>query len=320
MTEQIIELIEKYNKIIIHRHERPDPDAYGSQAGLGEIIRQSFPDKKVLLAGEEEMSLNYLARLDDFADKEYDGALVIVCDTANEERISDQRYSLGEVVVKIDHHPNREPYGNYMWVDPSASSTSEMIYELYVAGKERGFQLNREAARLLYAGIVGDTGRFLFPSSTNRTFEAARELVQYDFDRDSLYDSMYQVPLKIARLKGHLLQQMTPRKSGAAVFRLSKALLADYGVTSEETHSFVGIAGDIQEVIAWVFFIEEDDVIRVRLRSKGPVINELASRYNGGGHPMASGAKVYTWNEADLLVKDLDRICDDYLADHDLKT
>lgn len=61
-------------------------------------------------------------------------------------------------------------------------------------------------------------------------------------------------------------------------------------------------------------------MIRVRLRSKGPVINELASRYNGGGHPMASGAKVYTWNEADLLVKDLDRICDDYLADHDLKT
>lgn len=50
------------------------------------------------------------------------------------------------------------------------------------------------------------------------------------------------------------------------------------------------------------------------------MINELASRYNGGGHPMASGAKVYTWNEADLLVKDLDRICDDYLADHDLKT
>ncbi len=313
MKETIIQLIEEYETIIIHRHERPDPDAYGSQAGLGQIIKHSFPEKKVLLAGEEEESLNYLARLDDISDEAYKGALVIVCDTANEERVSDQRYRTGDVVVKIDHHPNREPYGDHMWVDPTASSTSEMIYELYVAGKNKGFRLNEEAARLLYAGIVGDTGRFLFPSSTRRTFEAAKELVQFDFDRASLYDNMYQVPLKVAKLKGHLLQEMAPRESGAAVFKITQSMLEEYGVTTEETHSFVGIAGDIQEIISWVFFIEEDDVIRVRLRSKGPVINELATQYNGGGHPMASGAKVYSWEEADELVKDLDRVCQDFI-------
>ncbi|MFD2639856.1 DHH family phosphoesterase [Piscibacillus salipiscarius] len=312
MKDEIIKLIQEYDRIIIHRHVRPDPDAYGSQVGLGELIKNSFPDKRVLLAGEEEPSLNYLARLDEIQDEDFKGSLVIVCDTANEERICDQRYLTGEKLIKIDHHPNREPYGDIMWVDTEASSTSEMVYELYEAGKSEGFKLNNDAARLLYAGIVGDTGRFLFPSATNRTFEAASELITYQFDRTELYEKMYQIPLKVAKLRGRLLTDLEPRTSGVAVFRINQEMLQEYGVTSEETHAFVGIAGDIQEILSWVFFVEEEDVIRVRLRSKGPIINNVAAKYNGGGHPMASGAKVSTWDEADELVKDLEKVCLEY--------
>ncbi|WP_277673487.1 DHH family phosphoesterase [Piscibacillus halophilus] len=309
MKDEILKLIKEYDKIIIHRHVRPDPDAYGSQVGLGEMIKNSFPNKTVLLAGEEDPSLNYLARLDQIEDKQFQGALVIVCDTANEERICDQRYRLGDQLIKIDHHPNREPYGDVTWIDTEASSTSEMIYELYDAGKSLGFRLNDKAARLLYAGIVGDTGRFLFPSTTNRTFEAASELIKYEFDRTDLYDQMYQTPLKVAKLRGRLLTDLNPRDSGLAVFKIDQKMLQEYEVTSEETQAFVGIAGDIQEILTWVFFVEEEDVIRVRLRSKGPVVNEVAFKYNGGGHPMASGARVNSWNEADELVKDLEKVC-----------
>ena len=60
---------------------------------------------------------------------------------------------------------------------------------------------------------------------------------------------------------------------------------------------------------AWVLFIEEEDTIRVRIRSKGPVINELAAKYNGGGHPLASGATVNNWDEADQLISELDELC-----------
>ncbi|WP_188206414.1 DHH family phosphoesterase [Alkalibacillus aidingensis] len=312
MKEQIIQEIKQYQTVILHRHVRPDPDAYGSQAGLAELIKTTYPQKNVYIVGEEDPSLNYLSRLDDISDAQYEGALVIVCDTANEERVCDQRYRKGEQIIKIDHHPNREPYGDLMWIDTDASSTSEMVYELYLAGKEEGWKLNAHSARLLYAGIVGDTGRFLFPSTTERTFNAAQELVQYDFDRKELYDSMYQVSLNIAKFKGELLQALEPRESGLAVFKITKDMLKKYQVTAEETHAFVGIAGDIAGVLSWVFFVEEEDVIRVRLRSKGPVINEVAANYNGGGHPMASGARVDTWDEAEELIKDLDHVCQQY--------
>ncbi|GEN45899.1 DHH family phosphoesterase [Alkalibacillus haloalkaliphilus] len=312
MKTDIIKAINDYNTIIIHRHVRPDPDAYGSQVGLAKIIQETYRHKDVYVVGEEDTSLNYLARLDDIEDDQYKGALVIVCDTANEERICDQRYNQGAKLIKIDHHPNREPYGDMMWVDTDASSTSEMIYELYLEGKSEGWTLNQESARLLYAGIVGDTGRFLFPSTTERTFNAAQELVTYNFDRKALYDNMYQVSINIAKFKGELLSSLEPRESGLAVFKLPKELLDEYGVSADDTHTFVGIAGDIKGIHAWVFFVEEDDVIRVRLRSKGPVINEVAAQFNGGGHPMASGAKVFSWDEADQLVESLDQVCREF--------
>src|SRR5699024_9812840 len=130
---QIIQSIKKYETIIIHRHVRPDPDAIGSQGGLKEIIRQSFPEKKVFAVGEEpDKTLHFLYRMDDIPDDIYEGALVIVCDTANTDRISDDRFQKGDTLIKIDHHPNNDPYGDLMLVDTTVSSTSELLYELYL--------------------------------------------------------------------------------------------------------------------------------------------------------------------------------------------
>lgn len=100
--------------------------------------------------------------MDSVPDEAYQGALVIVCDTANQARIDDQRYKDGDLLIKIDHHPEVDRYGDIQWVDTSASSTCEMIYHLYTQWNEELFTLNEQAARLIYGGIVGDTGRFLF--------------------------------------------------------------------------------------------------------------------------------------------------------------
>src|SRR5690625_2521357 len=160
--QKIINLIKKYDTIVIHRHVRPDADAIGSQCGLKEMIQVTFPNKKVFAVGEEDPSLYFLARMDQIDDAIYEDALIIICDTANTERISDERYKLGKKIVKIDHHPNHDAYGDVLWVDTEASSTSELIYELYVYGQDT-FQINDTFAKLIYGGIVGDTGRFLFP-------------------------------------------------------------------------------------------------------------------------------------------------------------
>src|SRR5699024_2654947 len=186
--KQIIESIQAHDKIIIHRHVRPDPDAYGSQAGLGEILRISFPEKSIYVVGEEDPSLDFLVTMDHISDKVYEGALVIVCDTANTPRISDQRYNKGAALIKIDHHPNHDPYGDIVWVDTEDSSTSEMIYEDYQKAKEYCFNMNDQAEKLISAGIVGDTARLLFPNTMELRLLYAEELIQYKLDLTTSYN------------------------------------------------------------------------------------------------------------------------------------
>ncbi len=309
MHEQILGAIKEFDTIIIHRHVRPDPDALGSQGGLGTILQESFPEKNIYTVGYNEPSLAYLRVMDDIEDSVYENALVIVCDTANQERVDDQRYTKGKMLIKIDHHPNEDPYGDITWVDTTASSTSEMIYEFYNYGKDKGLKITKEAARLILAGIVGDTGRFLFPNTTAKTFRYVSELVDMGVKFTDLYNEMYKTKEKIARLNGYILQNFTMVEEGAAYIKLTKEVLEEFDVLPSEASGVVGALGNIDGLKAWVLFLEEDDVIRVRLRSKGPVINKLAMQYNGGGHPMASGAKASSWEEADRLFADLREIC-----------
>ncbi|MEY9970312.1 phosphoesterase RecJ-like protein [Lysinibacillus sp. RC46] len=313
MKRQIIDTIASYETIIIHRHVRPDPDAYGSQQGLKELILANYPEKKVFAVGEHDESLSFLANPDHITDDKYDDALVIVTDTANTERVDDQRYTKGKMIIKIDHHPNDDPYGDLLWVDTNASSCSEMIYELFEEGKQvANWILPDASARLLFAGIVGDTGRFQFPSTTVKTFKIAGELITYNFDRNQIFDGMYEMEQKLLNLQGYIYQNFKMDEYGAAHIKLTKELLAEFNVVPSEASLLVGCLGSVKGICAWVVFIEEADQIRVRLRSKGPIINTLAKEFNGGGHPLASGATAYTWEEAEHVITRLQEICKAY--------
>ncbi len=312
MIERILAAIEQYETIIVHRHVRPDPDAYGSQGGLVAILQESFPEKKIYAVGQEEPTLNYMRRLDVIGDEVYKGALVIVCDTANTARICDDRYLLGDKLIKIDHHPNEDPYGDLLWVDTTASSCSEMIYEFYLKGKGKGLKMNDDAARLLFAGIVGDTGRFIYPSSTEKTFAYAGELIHYNFSRTELFDRMYELDPNIIQLQGYILQNFDLQPNGVASVMLTKDLLTKYHARPAEASLLVSTLGDVKGILAWVFFIEEENQIRVRLRSKGPVINGVARKFNGGGHPLASGASIYSWDEVNPVLQELSKVCESY--------
>ena len=313
VKRQIIDTIKANETIIIHRHVRPDPDAYGSQQGLKEIILANYPEKKVYAVGEHDVSLSFMAQPDQIADDVYENALVIVTDTANTERVDDQRYTKGKMVIKIDHHPNDDAYGDLLWVDTTASSCSEMIYELYEEGKEvADWKLSDAAARLLFAGIVGDTGRFQFPSTTSKTFKVAADLITYDFNRNEIFDGMYEMEQKLLNLQGYIYQNFVMDEYGAAYVKLSKELLAQYETVPSEASLLVGCLGSVKGICSWVVFIEEEDQIRVRLRSKGPIINTLAKEFNGGGHPLASGATAYSWEEADAVISRLQEICKAY--------
>ena len=172
VVKEIMAAIKQYETIIIHRHQRPDPDAIGSQVGLAELLRASFPEKNIYQVGGPVEGLEFLAEMDVITDDVYRGALVIVTDTANAPRISDARFSLGDQLIKIDHHPNDEPYGDLVWVNTNASSCSEIIVDFWQQHLAE-LTMTDNAARLLYAGIVGDTGRFLYPSTSAHTLAVA---------------------------------------------------------------------------------------------------------------------------------------------------
>ncbi|OIJ10946.1 DHH family phosphoesterase [Anaerobacillus arseniciselenatis] len=311
MKQKIIETIESYDQIIIHRHVRPDPDALGAQAGLAQLIKEHYPEKNVYTVGDEEASLQFINKMDEIKDEQFSGALIIICDTANTERISDERYVKGDKIIKIDHHPNEDPYGDVIWVDTSASSVSEMIYELFETWQElKGMQMTKEVARSLFVGIVGDTGRFRYPNTTERTFRYAAELMKQPFSPVELYEKMENKSLNMARLEGYILNNFKYLENGVGTINLSNDLLQEYGITTSEASKLVNTFSDVEGLKAWVFFVEEpDQLIRVRLRSKGPTINGLAQNFNGGGHPLAAGASVHSWEEAKLVLNELQQIC-----------
>jgi phosphoesterase RecJ-like protein len=312
VTNEIVAAIKKYQTIIIHRHQRPDPDAIGSQVGLAELLRASFPNKQIFQVGGSVEGLDFLAEMNEVTDEQYQGALVIVTDTANSPRISDKRYDLGDMLIKIDHHPNDEPYGDLLWVNTQASSCSEMIADFYLQ-HQRELTMPDNAARLLYAGIVGDTGRFLYPATTAFTLTVAAKLLEYHFDATELNRRLDQMPLKVAKLAGYIYQNLEMDKNGAARIILPQELLTAYDIDDSETASIVALPGTIEEVVAWGIFVQQPQGhYRVRLRSKGPVINELAKRHHGGGHPLASGANAKDITEANEIYQELQSICENY--------
>ena len=186
IKKQILIEIKKWDKIIIHRHERPDPDALGAQEGLAELIRTSFPEIEVFTAGVDNRTLKYFTPMNPPEKSDYDEALVIVVDTANPPRIDGKEALVHEnKVIKIDHHPDEDPYGDIQWVDPTASSCSEMIADFWQTFPDE-LVLSNEGARLLYGGIVGDTNRFLYDATTPKTMRLAVALMEKDFSHTAL--------------------------------------------------------------------------------------------------------------------------------------
>lgn len=299
----ILAKIKAYDTIIIHRHMKPDPDALGSQVGLKEVITSNFPQKTVKVTGYNEPSLSWLAQMDDVSDKDYEGTLVIVVDTANRPRIDDQRYLNGNFLIKIDHHPDEDHYGDLSYVDTKASSASEIITDFALQNQ---LKLSDQAARLLYAGILGDTGRFLYPATTSKTFIIASELLKYDFDFAALARQMDSFPYKIAKLQAYVFENLEIDKNGAARIILSQKILKKFNLTDAETSAIVSSPGKIDTVQVWAIFVEQaDGHYRVRLRSKSTVINEVAKRHAGGGHPLASGANSYSLAENEDIYQEL---------------
>lgn len=306
MFKKIYETIEKYENIVIARHVGPDPDAMSSTMALKDSIMLTFKNKHVYVIGSGSQRFGYFGKLDK-VDK-LSNALLIVLDTPDIRRIDGAVLSDYAEVIKIDHHPFVDKFGKIELIDDTASSAAELVLELL---NNTPLVMNKEIASKLYLGIVSDTNRFMFNNSTSRTFRNVSKLIDdYKLNIDELYEPLYLRPFNEVKFEGYIGLNLTITEEGVAYIKLPNSLLLEFSVDAASPGNMINNFNFIDEVLIWVFFTEDvkNENIRVSARSRGPVINEVLSHYNGGGHKYASGARVKTFEETDLIINDFNEI------------
>jgi len=311
MKKQIFEKIKEYNTIILHGHNRPDGDCYGAAFGLKYLIENTYPEKKVYSVGEATSFYDYVGYKDQIEDDVYNDALVIVVDTAIQTRISDDRWQKGKYIIKIDHHIPVDDYGDIQWVDTSYPACSLMVTELINDFKEE-LKMCKKSAVALYTGIVTDTGNFIYRGVGAKTMLLAATLLDYGIE---IYDDVMKYinmrTIEKVKFQGYVCNNFETTENGFAYIKLPLSLQEEYGVTQEIAASNVGMLSDIEGIKAWGVFIEypNTDIIRGRIRSSSLVINEIANKYDGGGHKFACGTNHTSWNNIDQFVSEIDKLC-----------
>ena len=314
----ILDKIKEYDKIILFRHFRPDGDATGSTKGLQRIIQLTYPEKTVLLVNNDYADyLKFLGGEDGpIADEEYADALGIVLDTATEKRVSNPKFTLCREVIKIDHHIPVETYGDYQWVEELRSSTCEMIAYFYDTFRNE-LKIDTEAATYIYAGMVTDSGRFRFRDVSSETMRLAGVMLENNIDTDVLFANLYLKEFSEFKFESYAHKKMKMTENGVVSLFVSKAMQKKLGITSEQASASVSFMDSIKGSLIWIAFIEGDNDIRVRLRSRFVTISELANQYRGGGHACAAGATLKSKAEMKELLKKADALLGEYKANNE---
>lgn len=313
MYKDIYKLIKKYNSIVIARHVGGDIDALGSQIGLKEILKETFPEKKVYAVGAYSSRFKFVGSLDKEDEIDFDNSLLIVLDTPKVSRIDIEDLSKYKTRIKIDHHPFEEKFCDVELINEEKSSACEMIIDLCLNTK---LKMNKSAAEKIYMGIISDTNRFMYPSSGAETMSLASKLISdYGINPPELYERMYLRSIDEIRFIGYVFQNIKVTENGVGYIKITDEIQKQFGMDAASTGNMIGELSYVDELLAWITFSEDkkQNMVRVSIRSRGPVINTLAMQYNGGGHKLASGIRLPNFDLADEIVEKLDILCEEYI-------
>ena len=309
MFERVIEGIKKYDTIIIHRHSNPDGDALGSQIGLKTLILDNFPSKKVYIVGDMTKRYAFMAEngLDDIPDETYNGAMAVILDTAAKSLVCDSRFETAAFTARIDHHIYCETFTDVEVVDTSYESCCGMIADL---AREQALELSERSATAIYTGMVTDSGRFRYDSTSARTFTLAAFLMRQKINTTELYKNLYADELEAVKTRASFLKKITMFDNSpvAYIYTTAEEVAALDMDTFSISRGMVNTMSDIKGIDIWVNFTEADGKVLCELRSSKYNINPIAVKYGGGGHMKASGADVKDRAEAMMMLDDLKKL------------
>lgn len=309
---EILKKIKEYDRIAIFRHDHPDYDALGSQMAFVHFLKDNFPNKTIIYTGDNHVTLTgqCFPKMEEIEDAWFDQPFLgIVVDLSNLDRICDERAKKAEYLIKIDHHPEIEPYGDLAIVDESMAAAGELIANLFFSLPKK-YKVGLECAENLYKAIIGDSGRFLYDSTTVHTFYIAQKLLECGISISKIYAEMYNQKLEDLEVTGYVLRhyQITPH--GVAYYILDDATLKRFNLPAIRGKDNVNLFAHLDGINAWLSVTEDvkKGNWRVSLRSGGIDISHIAEKYNGGGHAQASGLKLKSLDELKALLADLDEL------------
>jgi phosphoesterase RecJ-like protein len=298
----VIAALRKHKRFLITTHVNMEGDALGAQLALGRLLRGM--GKTVHLLLDDVLPYEYRFLPDLARIRRYNPASPMpACDCFVIADCSDlgrcgavAKYAAAcKEVVNIDHHITNDGFGSAHWVDARASSTSEMIYELYRAMHR---PLDRNAAVQLYTGIFTDTGSFRYSNTSARTHVIAADLMRFKFDVAGLYRHVYEeVPYEDMRLLNAVASRIHRDASGKVVWVMLPArVLRRVSATFDMSEHLLQCARSIRGIEVAMLFKENlggKHEIRVNFRAQGKVdVAKIARSLGGGGHRNASGCTV----------------------------
>ena len=308
--KQILKKIKEYDEIVIARHVGPDPDAIASEIALRDIIKLNFPDKKVYAVGNEVSRFRYFGNLDKISSSELSNeTLMIIVDVPRFDRVDYMKKEGFAYTIKIDHHPCDEQVCDLELVDESAASATQLITEFVYENK---LKLNKNIAETLFAGIVSDSDRFLLSYTTPKTLRLVSQLLEdYKFELMPVYNNLYERPLDERKFESYIINNLDITENGFGSIVLDNKIFKLFNVDSATASNMVNDFNFIKELKVWAFasWDERNNIFKINIRSRGTCINEVAEKFNGGGHKFASGARLETLDEVKELFKALDEVC-----------
>jgi bifunctional oligoribonuclease and PAP phosphatase NrnA len=289
-------LISAAGQVALACHVAPDGDALGSMLALHHVLRGAGCDSVAGFAGTQVTGPHYrelpgLDLLTNPVDYPAEPEVMVTLDCGSLGRLGDLAINAkaAKELVVVDHHRSNTGFGSVHLIDPSAAASAVVVARLI---DTLGLPLNRDAAVCLYAGLVCDTGRFQYESTTTEAFDLARRLLEFDVPVARLNRVLFEEHrLAYLRLVGAVLgrAEMVADKSfiWAAI---TEADLAEHGVTLEETEGLIDFLRQAKEAEISCVLKEVEDHVRVSLRSLGHVdVSAVAALFGGGGHRFAAG-------------------------------
>ncbi|OFO44936.1 hypothetical protein HMPREF3045_06340 [Anaerococcus sp. HMSC075B03] len=314
--ENLKKFIDEADTIAISAHINPDGDALGSALGLRKSLELYGKKSDVIKISEVDEYLKFLPQIDFYKNpskKEYD--LFIIVDCSEFDRI-DKAIEIckkSKKVLVIDHHEGGSIKTDLNIIHSDSPASCELVYEII---KRLNLPIDKEIATLLYAGLVTDTGRFLYSNISELTFYTAADLYKIGADFEMIYKNLYQnKEISKLQFENHLLNKVEFKKPYALV-GISQKTCKDFGVQMGDSESVVNMLRDLKGIeVACLVKEYGENEFKISLRSKDYLdVSKIARDNGGGGHIRASGFTINT-DSMDKALNTMRKILEEAIND-----